>query len=1101
MVLESRAAKKYLVFFLRLTLLVSWLCLMLPAHSQSLSQCTSNSSVGISCYDLNLNGAGNISIDNAAISSNAVQSYFHTPVSLFNAGTTSSITNDGSGIIFGSGSEIGIGNIGTITALTNAGLVTGGYANIFNADNSTINAFNNYGVLANSRFGFYTRGLVDTFVNGVSGQITGQYSGVYNEIDATIGTFTNNGLIQATDSYNPEGVVNYHNIQTFINNGTISVGNAEASIAIHQHGTSSSIGVIVNNGTISAGIGYESLAIDNEGSIGLINNTSTLSTSIANISSGVLNSGNIEVINNSGNIISGPSLWGSGYGAGILNVGSIGTITNTGSISITTQYDSFYPNFGGFGIANFNLIGTLNNLQGAGSSTGPLSYYGNLPNNYNIIINDPTHYGQLIVTSPGSSQLTFGVYSGSTLVPGVYNAVLSGLTSSNISDYSAIYNVWNILGSYKWELTSGVNSSTFNLVVASNATNISSNSGNLLSNLGGTLNPVLDGGVLTVDTNHASVSDNLSITTAGGVINQGGNSATFSGVISDATSGGKLTIVNTGSGGLVTLSGNNTYSGGTEVDHGANLSISAANNIGTGPLSLVGSSQSPATLTTTASMTINNPVFVSGDPVFNIAPGTITTISSSISNGVSAGDVVVSGNGTLALTAANSYTGPTNVDAGSTLALVGAGSITPSSSLNNNGTVDVRSANGNVALGGNFIQTSTGNLLMNISPTNNQQINVTGATRLAGSLSLDATAGTYTAGKYTLLTANGVAGTFGTFTSNLSAYTRLGYALGYDAKDVYLYLTPNVADTQQSLVNTASALQNIYTLQNTVLANSFSYDCNLFGDNDVCISAGGRNTAVSASNGLNNTSSLLIAAYRPHPNYRIGAYADQNLSVNNAGSTVNLGNNTPLIGLFGAWNERLDGAGTEVKVSAAYGQKNATITRQVVGTSEPGTGSSTLKSDGAQLTAKYGFEVADNAIVTPYVGIRYTLNNMPGYTESTSSTVTAPLTYYALNTNATTALAGVGASYKVIPSVTTFASAGVESDTNTTNGTYTAFGVAGITPINFNPNPVKTRPTATLGAYYDIDKNQRLGITGIYRQEPFQAVQTTTVMATYMVGF
>ena len=47
---------------------------------------------------------------------------------------------------------------------------------------------------------------------------------------------------------------------------------------------------------------------------------------------------------------------------------------------------------------------------------------------------------------------------------------------------------------------------------------------------------------------------------------------------------------------------------------------------------------------------------------------------------------------------------------------------------------------------------------------------------------------------------------------------------------------------------------------------------------------------------------------------------------------------------------------------------------------------------------------------------------------------------------------------------------------------------------------MKTRPTATLGAYYDVEKNQRVGITGIYRQEPFQAVSTTTVMATYMIG-
>ena len=315
---------------------------------------------------------------------------------------------------------------------------------------------------------------------------------------------------------------------------------------------------------------------------------------------------------------------------------------------------------------------------------------------------------------------------------------------------------------------------------------------------------------------------------------------------------------------------------------------------------------------------------------------------------------------------------------------------------------------------------------------------------------------------------------------------------------------PSAANTQQSLVNTASALQNIFTLQNAVLANSLSYDCALFEKNNICITTGGRNTAVQAANGLNNTSGLLIAAYRPHPNYRIGTYVDQNLSVNNAGSTVSLGNNTPLIGLFGAWNQRLDGTGAEIKVSAAYGQKNINVTRAVVGSdataSEPGSGGSKLNSRGTQLTAKYGFAATPQVIISPYAGFRYTQNNMGGYTEGASSSVTAPLSYAALNTNATTALAGVGAAYRLIPKATIFASAGVESDTKTNNGTYSASGIDGLTPINFNPNPVKTRPTATVGAYYDVAKNQRLGITGIYRQEAYQAVSTTTVMATYTIG-
>jgi hypothetical protein len=273
------------------------------------------------------------------------------------------------------------------------------------------------------------------------------------------------------------------------------------------------------------------------------------------------------------------------------------------------------------------------------------------------------------------------------------------------------------------------------------------------------------------------------------------------------------------------------------------------------------------------------------------------------------------------------------------------------------------------------------------------------------------------------------------------------------------------------------------------------------------MSAGGRNTAVSAANGLNNSSALLIAAYRAMANVRVGGYADQNLSVNNAGAGINLGNNTPLLGLFAAWNEKQDGTGTEVKASVAYGQKNTTMTRGVVGSgataSEAGSGSSQLNSQGAQVTAKHGFSIADQVIISPYVGIRYTQNNMGGYTEGASSTVTAPLTYSALNTNATTALAGVGAQYKGIPQTTLFASAGVETDTNTSNGSYNATNasIGAIAPVNFNPNPVKTRPTAMLGASYDVEKNQRVGVTGIYRQESYQATASTTVMATYTVGF
>jgi hypothetical protein len=377
-----------------------------------------------------------------------------------------------------------------------------------------------------------------------------------------------------------------------------------------------------------------------------------------------------------------------------------------------------------------------------------------------------------------------------------------------------------------------------------------------------------------------------------------------------------------------------------------------------------------------------------------------------------------------------------------------------------------------------------------------------GTASLAGTLTLfNSNSSTYSLGRYTLLTAaGGRSGTFSTLdTTNLSS--GYSYSLSYDANDAYLTIAPSADYTQQSLVNTAANLQGTFALQNSILNSSLGYDCNLFGPNGICISTGGRNTAVQAE-GINNTSALLIAAYKAMPNVRIGAYADQNLSTQAPG-TVKLGNNTPLLGLFAAWNERLDGTGTEVKVSAAYGQKNATVTRSVVVTSEPGSGSSNLTTQGAQLVAKYGFAVTPKTIVTPYLGLRYSQTNMGGYTESTSTSVTSPLTYQALNTNATTLLAGASATHQLNPKTTIFASAGVEFDTNTANGSYsaTSANIAGLTPINFNPTAVNTRPTATVGAYYDLEKNQRLGIVGGYAQTSFKAVSTTSVMATHTIGF
>ncbi len=130
---------------------------------------------------------------------------------------------------------------------------------------------------------------------------------------------------------------------------------------------------------------------------------------------------------------------------------------------------------------------------------------------------------------------------------------------------------------------------------------------------------------------------------------------------------GDVVVNNGGAGylGTLTLTGANTYSGGTTLDGGA-LIVSNSSALGTGAVTLNGGTAG-VTVYFNKNMTVANDFTVSGDPTFNVLTGDTTTISGQISG---SGDVVVNNGGvfttgTLVLSnASNDYTGPTAVDAG-----------------------------------------------------------------------------------------------------------------------------------------------------------------------------------------------------------------------------------------------------------------------------------------------------------------------------------------------------------------------------------------------------------------------------------------------------
>ena len=313
-----------------------------------------------------------------------------------------------------------------------------------------------------------------------------------------------------------------------------------------------------------------------------------------------------------------------------------------------------------------------------------------------------------------------------------------------------------------------------------------------------------------------------------------------------------------------------------------------------------------------------------------------------------------------------------------------------------------------------------------------------------------------------------------------------------------LLIVPIGPDTEIALNSMANTLQGLFAMQSAGVINGMSHDCSLFAANNVCVSAGGRFTNVSAYP-YNNSSALIIGAYRFSNNLRFGGYLDQNLSQSTPGGIAQLNNGSPMVGVFGVWSQNPDGTGVEAKLSAGYANKGASLTRPVVGVSEAGTGSTSLTSQGVLGLLKYGFGMGNKTILSPYAGMRYMVGGMGGYGESQSNTVSSPLTYDAINNYTTTVLAGISGVHRLSEKTSLLASAGVEKDTNSNVGNLVTTG-NGYFNIAMNNNYRSTRPTASLGAFHDLSVNERIGLSAIYRQEAYQAITSTTVLATYTVG-
>jgi hypothetical protein len=312
---------------------------------------------------------------------------------------------------------------------------------------------------------------------------------------------------------------------------------------------------------------------------------------------------------------------------------------------------------------------------------------------------------------------------------------------------------------------------------------------------------------------------------------------------------------------------------------------------------------------------------------------------------------------------------------------------------------------------------------------------------------------------------------------------------------------PSAADTQSSMRYQSSQLRSAFNTQ-TVAANfALNYDCTLFDVKGLCISAGGRYTTIDNPN-INNSAAVVTLGYKVNPNIRIGGYLDQNIHISNP-TGINISNNTPLMGLYAVWNKEQSGLGYQVRVANTYQDKDVTQTRTVFDTSEAGSGKSSLQSQSYLAELSYAFQYEDKTIVRPYFGLRYTHLKQKGYTEDTTDTVTNPLTVAALSDRSSAALLGVKVNRSLTDKATLTAQLGLEQDLHHKVGNYSATNsnIGDLDSVAFNSNIKRTRPVASIGAFYDVSKTQRASATINYQQLPFQSTGSATAYFNYMIGF
>jgi outer membrane autotransporter protein len=284
--------------------------------------------------------------------------------------------------------------------------------------------------------------------------------------------------------------------------------------------------------------------------------------------------------------------------------------------------------------------------------------------------------------------------------------------------------------------------------------------------------------------------------------NAAGGTFTYANPITDANNGASsLGLVKLGTGTL-TLTAANTYTGGTTLMAGT-IGIGNANALSTGPVTVAPGGGS--IFAAGADRTVGNAFTLSGGLTVVDDPSGAhnLTLAGQLSG---PGGLTMNGTGSLTLSALNTFTGNTVVNQGSlfvdgstasanTIVMPGGllgGHGALGGNLNNGGVVSPGNSPGTLTVKGNFSQSPTGTLLIQVAglaPSQHDLLAVGGLASLGGTLQLQQLNGFefHLGDKFAFLTAGGgIAGKFATVVDPFFTDTLVGVEVVYLSNSILL---------------------------------------------------------------------------------------------------------------------------------------------------------------------------------------------------------------------------------------------------------------------------------------------------------------------------